>query len=211
MNKKTKDYIVIGFAIFSLFFGSGNLIFPPKLGETVGNQFYLGIIGFCLTGVIFPVLGLIACIKTHGNFEELFEKVGIKFSKAFSILLVLLIGPIVAIPRTAATTFSLAVEPNFHHLNIIEFLIVFLLIDFFLVIRPSKIIEIVGTYLTPILLLILFTLIIKGIIAPISSYSTLVPVNSFPRALTDGYETMDTIASIIFAGLIMGARKIKRI
>lgn len=209
MNKKTKDYIVIGFAIFSLFFGSGNLIFPPKLGETVGNQFYLGIIGFCLTGVIFPVLGLMACTKTHGNFEELFERVGKNFSKIFSIILVLLIGPIVAIPRTAATTFSLAVQPNFHHLNIIEFLIVFLLIDFFLVIRPSKLIDVVGTYLTPILLLILFTLIIKGIIAPISSYSTTVPVDSFPKALTDGYETMDTIASIIFACLIMGTVKSK--
>lgn len=209
MNKKTKDYIIIGFAIFSLFFGSGNLIFPPRLGSTTGDQFYLGIIGFCITGVFVPLLGLIACIKSHGNFEELSLKVGKKFSKIFSISLVLLIGPIVAIPRSADITFSLAIQPNFTHLNIIEFLIAFLLIIFLLVIRPSGIIETVGTYLTPILLLILLTLIIKGIISPINGYSTINPVNSLPKALSEGYETMDTIASIIFASLIMGTIKAK--
>lgn len=209
MNKKTKDYIIIGFAIFSLFFGSGNLIFPPRLGNMTGNQFYLGILGFCITGVFVPLLGLIACIKSHGNFEELSLKVGKNFSKIFSISLVLLIGPIVAIPRSADITFSLAIQPNFTHLKIIEFLIIFLLIIFLLVIRPSGIIETVGTYLTPILLLILLTLIIKGIISPVAGYSTINPVNSLPKAITEGYETMDTIASIIFASLIMGTIKAK--
>ncbi|MGL5616029.1 MAG: branched-chain amino acid transport system II carrier protein [Sarcina sp.] len=209
MNKKTKDYIVIGFALFSLFFGAGNLIFPPELGRSIGSSFYLGIIGFCITGVLVPLLGLMASIKSHGNFEELFSKVGKNFSKVFSVILVLLIGPLIAIPRTAATTFSLAIKPNFPHVTMIEFLIIFLLIDFFLVIRPSGIIELVGTYLTPILLIILLTLIIKGVISPISTYSTTTAVNCLPKALTDGYETMDTIASIIFASLIMHTIKEK--
>lgn len=209
MNKKTKDYIVIGFALFSLFFGAGNLIFPPKLGQNVGSHFYLGILGFCLTGVFIPLMGLIVCMKTHGNFEELSLRVGPKFSKVFSVILVLLIGPLIAIPRTAATTFALAIKPNFPHSNIIEFLIIFLLIDFFLVIRPSGIIEMVGTYLTPILLVILLTLIIKGVISPLDTYTTHTAINSFPKALTDGYETMDTIASIIFASLILGTIKKK--
>lgn len=205
MNKKTKDYIVIGFALFSLFFGAGNLIFPPRLGNETGSQFILAIIGFCITGVFIPLLGLIACMQTHGNFEELSLRVGKKFSKIFSIVLVLLIGPLIAIPRTAATTFSIAIKPNFTHSNIIEFLIVFLLIVFLLTIRSSGIIEMVGTYLTPILLIILLTLIIKGIISPISTYSTTSSANSLSNALTEGYQTMDTIASIIFASLIMGA------
>lgn len=209
MNKKTKDYIVIGFALFSLFFGAGNLIFPPELGKTLGTHYYLGIIGFCITGVFIPLLGLIASMKSHGNFEELSLRVGKRFSKIFSIALVLLIGPLVAIPRTAATTFALAIKPNFTHINMVEFLIIFLLIDFFLVIRPSGIIEMVGTYLTPILLIILLALIIKGIIHPISTYTTTTATNSFPKALTDGYETMDTIASIIFASLIMKTIKEK--
>lgn len=205
MNKKTKDFIIIGFALFSLFFGAGNLIFPPKLGQAVGSEFYLGIIGFCATGVFIPMLGLVACMKSHGNFEELSIPVGKKFSKIFSIALVLLIGPLLALPRTAATTFSLAIKPNFPHSNIIEFLIVFLIIVYFLVIKPSGIIELVGTYLTPILLIILIGLIIKGIIDPVSTYSTLAPTNSFTKALTEGYQTMDTIASIIFASLIMSS------
>lgn len=205
MNKKTKDYIVIGFALFSLFFGAGNLIFPPRLGQATGSHFILAIIGFCTTGVFIPLLGLFACMQTHGNFEELSLKAGKNFSKIFSIILVLLIGPLIAIPRTAATTFSIAIKPNFIHSNIIEFLIVFLFIVFLLAIRPSGIIELVGTYLTPILLIILLTLIVKGIISPISAYSTSSAIDSFPHALTDGYQTMDTIASIIFASLIMGA------
>ncbi|MGL5576090.1 MAG: branched-chain amino acid transport system II carrier protein [Sarcina sp.] len=209
MSRKTKDFIIIGFALFSLFFGAGNLIFPPKLGQLVGIHYYLGIIGFCATGVLIPFLGLVACIKNHGNFEELSLPVGKKFSKIFSIILVLLIGPLIAIPRTVATTFSLAIQPNFHNSNIIEFLVVFLLIDFFLVIRPSSIIELVGTYLTPILLIILLGLIIKGVISPISTYSTFQPINAFSKSLTEGYETMDTIASIIFASLIMGTIKKK--
>lgn len=204
MSRKTKDFIIIGFALFSLFFGAGNLIFPPKLGQLVGTQYYLGIIGFCATGVLIPFLGLVACMKNHGNFEELSLPVGKNFSKVFSITLVLLIGPLIAIPRTAATTFSLAIHPNFHGSNIVEFLVVFLLIDFFLVIKPSGIIELVGTYLTPILLIILLGLIIKGVISPIDTYSTFQPVDAFSKSLTEGYQTMDTIASIIFASLIMG-------
>ena len=205
MNKKTKDFIIIGFALFSLFFGAGNLIFPPKLGQAVGTEFYLGIIGFCATGVFIPMLGLVACMKNHGKFEELSLPIGKNFSKIFSIALVLLIGPLLALPRTAATTFALAVKSNFPHSNIIEFLIVFLIIVFFLVIRPSGIIELVGTYLTPILLIILIGLIVKGIIDPVSTYSNFNPINSFSKALTEGYQTMDTIASIIFASLIMSS------
>lgn len=204
MNKKTKDFIVIGFALFSLFFGAGNLIFPPKLGQLVGSQFYLGILGFCATGVFIPMLGLVACMKNHGNFENLSLPVGKKFSKIFSIALTLLIGPLLALPRTAATTFSIAIKPNFTHCNMIEFLIVFLLLDFFIIIKSSGVIEMVGTYLTPILLFILISLIIKGVIDPVSTYSTLTAINPFSSALTEGYQTMDTIASIIFASLIMG-------
>ena len=204
MNRKTKDFIIIGFALFSLFFGAGNLIFPPKLGQLVGIQYYLGIIGFCATGVFIPILGLVTCMKNHGNFEELSLPVGKNFSKVFSITIVLLIGPLIAIPRTAATTFSIAIHPNFPKSNIIEFLIIFLLIDFFLVIKPSGIIKLVGTYLTPVLLMILLGLIIKGVISPISIYSTFHPVDAFSKSLTEGYQTMDTLASIIFASLIMG-------
>lgn len=205
MNKKTKDFIIIGFALFSLFFGAGNLIFPPKLGQAIGSHFYLGILGFCATGVFLPMLGLIACMQKHGNFEELSFPVGRKFSKIFSICLTLLIGPLLALPRTAATTYAIAIKPNFAHSNIIEFLIIFLLLDFFIIAKSTGIVELVGKYLTPFLLFILICLIIKGIVFPISTYSTYNSVNTLASSLTDGYQTMDTIASILFASLIMAS------
>ena len=105
MNKKTKDYLIIGFALFSMFFGAGNLIFPPFLGQMLGKYYYLGIIGFTITGVGLPLLGLLAATKNNGNFENMSLKVGKGFSKVYSIILFLMIGPLLAIPRTAATTF----------------------------------------------------------------------------------------------------------
>lgn len=209
MKKKAKDFTVIGFMIFSLFFGAGNLIFPPKLGQNIGNHFYLGIIGFCLTGVFIPMLGLLTCMKCNGNFEELCIKCGKNFTKVFSICLVLLIGPLIALPRTAATTYSLAIKPNFPAINIIEFLIVFLLLLYFLVVKKSGVIEIIGKYLTPILLIVIFALIIKGIITPLSGFSRNTTPNDFSLSLQDGYQTMDTIGSILFASIITASIKSK--
>lgn len=209
MKKKAKDFTIIGFMIFSLFFGAGNLIFPPKLGQNVGNHFYLGIIGFCLTGVLLPMLGLLTCMKCNGNFEELCIKCGKNFTKIFSICLVLLLGPLIALPRAAAITYSIAIKHNFPSINIIEFLIVFLLLLYFLVVKKSGVIEIIGKYLTPILLIVIFAIIIKGIITPISGFSRNIIPNDFSLSLQDGYQTMDTIGSVLFASIVTASIKSK--
>ncbi|WP_066874741.1 branched-chain amino acid transport system II carrier protein [Clostridium mediterraneense] len=209
MNKKTKDYLIIGFALFSMFFGAGNLIFPPFLGQTLGEHYWLGIIGFTITGVGLPLLGLLAATKNHGNFEELSLKVGKNFSKIYSIALFLLIGPMLAIPRTAATTYEISIQPNFEHFNTFIFIVIYFAINLIFVLRPSKIIETIGKYLTPILLFILVILIVKGIINPVSGYSPTDVANPLAKSLIDGYQTMDALASIIFASLIIGAVKSK--
>lgn len=209
MNKKTKDFLIIGFALFSMFFGAGNLIFPPYLGQTLGENYWLGIIGFTITGVGLPLLGLLAATKNNGNFEELSLKVGKNFSKIYSIALFLLIGPMLAIPRTAATTYEISIQPNFSNFNIYLFIVIYFAINLIFVLKPSRIIETIGKYLTPVLLLILVFLIAKGIIDPISGYSTSTVTNPLSGSLIEGYQTMDALASIIFASLIIGAVKSK--
>lgn len=209
MNKKTRDFLIIGFALFSMFFGAGNLIFPPYLGQTLGANYWLGIIGFTITGVGLPLLGLLAATKNNGNFEELSLKVGKNFSKIYSIALFLLIGPMLAIPRTAATTYEISIQPNFSNFNIYLFIVIYFAINLIFVLKPSRIIETIGKYLTPVLLLILVFLIAKGIIDPISGYSTSTVANPLSGSLIEGYQTMDALASIIFASLIIGAVKSK--
>ena len=113
MKKSTKDSIVVGFALFSMFFGAGNLIFPAFLGNKIGSEFILGIIGFICTGVGLPLLAILACSKGDGTFKTLSSKIGVKFSVIFTAILFIAIGPMLAIPRTAATTFELTINPFF--------------------------------------------------------------------------------------------------
>ncbi|MGL4741198.1 MAG: branched-chain amino acid transport system II carrier protein [Sarcina sp.] len=207
--KKRKDYLIIGFALFSMFFGAGNLIFPPYLGQTLGEYYWLGIIGFTITGVGLPLLGLLAATKNNGNFEEMSAKVGSKFSKVYSIVLFLMIGPLLAIPRTAATTYEISISPNFSNFNPLLFTIIYFAINLIFVLRPSKVIETIGKFLTPVLLIILVVLIVKGIVSPVDAYSTATVTNPLPTSLLEGYQTMDALASIIFASLIIGAVKSK--
>ena len=209
MNKKTRDYLIIGFALFSMFFGAGNLIFPPYLGQILGKHYWLGIIGFTITGVGLPLLGLLAATKNNGNFEEMSIKVGKNFSKIYSIVLFLMIGPLLAIPRTAATTFEISILPNFSGFNPFLFVILYFAINLIFVLKPSRVIETIGKFLTPVLLLILIVLIVKGIVSPIAGYSSASVINPLSNSLVEGYQTMDALASIIFASLIIGAVKSK--
>ena len=107
MKKNTKDATIIGFALFSMFFGAGNLIFPAYLGNEVGSQFLLGIIGFIITGVGLPLLAIVSCSMGDGTFDSISNRIGKRFSTILTILLFMAIGPMLAIPRTAATTLNL--------------------------------------------------------------------------------------------------------
>ncbi|MGL5245512.1 MAG: branched-chain amino acid transport system II carrier protein, partial [Sarcina sp.] len=209
MNKKKTDFVVVGFALFSMFFGAGNLIFPPLLGRNLGPAYIAGIIGFIITGVGIPLLGLLASIRIDGQFELLAENVGRKFSTLYAVILFILIGPLLAIPRTAATTFEIAILPNFPNANPLIMILIFFAINLIFVLKPSKVIDNLGKFLTPILILILFTLVFKGVLHPISNLSTQIIPNALSSSLLEGYQTMDAIASIIFASVILGSIKAK--
>ncbi|ERI95628.1 branched-chain amino acid transport system II carrier protein [Clostridiales bacterium oral taxon 876 str. F0540] len=205
MKKNFKDIIIIGFALFAMFFGAGNLIFPPYLGKMVGKSFFVAIIGFLITGVGLPLMGIIASAKINGSFEDMANRVGRIFSLISGTAMILAIGPLLAIPRTAATTYELGVKPFFTGINPLVAIIVYFLINSAFVLKPSSIIDNIGKILTPLLLLMLSIIIIKGIINPIGNIENTPITNVFPMSLLQGYQTMDAMASVIFSSIIIAS------
>lgn len=97
--KKFKDIIIIGFALFAMFLGAGNIIFPPSLGAIAGDQWFSAMVGFILTGVGLPVLGVIAASKAGGSSRAVFKPIGDKAATFLTFMIVICIGPLLAIPR----------------------------------------------------------------------------------------------------------------
>lgn len=202
-NTSIKDMIIIGFALFAMFFGSGNLIFPPYLGRMVGDQYWIGLIGFMIMGVGLPLLGVMATAKVGGDFRVVGNHVGRLFSTVLITALMLTIGPLFAIPRTAATTYEIGIKPFFENINPIMVIGVYFLINTLFVISPGSIVDLIGKFLTPILLVTLVTLIVKGSISPVGPITETTLDNVFGSSLIEGYQTMDALAAVCFGGMIV--------
>lgn len=209
MKNSTKNALVIGFALFAMFFGAGNLIFPPYLGKAVGDGYATAIIGFLITGVGLPLSGVIACAMINGTFDEMAGRVGPKFAIIATVALVLAIGPMLAIPRTAATTFELGIHLIFPSISPVVSVIIYFGIVLFFVLRPSSLIDSIGKILTPGLLIMLAIIIIKGIVDPIGPIVATDYKNVFSSSLLEGYQTMDAMASVIFATMILSSVRSK--
>lgn len=205
MSKKTKDTIIVGLALFATFFGAGNLIFPPMLGLINGDKWWLCMLGFLITGAGLPILGVIAVAKAGGTIHHVTKYVGSGFGKVVGSLIVLTIGPILAIPRTGATTYEMAVKPLFANANPIVVSIIFFAITWLFVIRPSGVIDSIGKILTPILLVTMAVIIVKGIVTPIGTALDVGNIPAFSTGFLEGYQTMDALGSILIGGLILNA------
>ncbi|WP_392486331.1 branched-chain amino acid transport system II carrier protein [Haloimpatiens sp. FM7315] len=203
MNKRTKDPIIIGLALFAIFFGAGNLIFPPALGLKAGLNFKFTLGGFLLTGVGMPLFGIMAVAKAGGSLEKLCCKINHSFGKVIGTIIIIAIGPLLAIPRTGATTFEMGIKPLLPNSNPIIISVIFFLLTLLFSIKPSKVIDNVGKILTPILLLVLAIIIFKGIKFPIGQPISTNITNSFSYGFLGGYQTMDAIGSIVMAGLVL--------
>lgn len=109
--KKRYDFIAVGFTIFAIFFGAGNLIFPPEIGMNSGREWFISLLGFFISGIGLPLLGILALNKA-GSLEKFGEKIGNKFTNIYTALILICLGPIVAIPRTGASTYEMSILPN---------------------------------------------------------------------------------------------------
>lgn len=210
MKRNTfKDSIVIGFALFAMFFGASNLLFPPFLGNTTGDQWLPALIGFLLTGVGLPLLGILACSRIEGSFEKMASRVGPRFAMIATAILILAIGPFIAIPRTASTTYEVGIATLFPGVTSGITVLVFFAVCLFFVLKPTAIVDAIGKVLTPVLLVVLISIIIKGIFVPIGEVAPLEVGQVFSSSFKEGYQTMDAVAAIIFATIIINSVKSK--
>lgn len=216
-----KSTWVVGFMLFAIFFGAGNLIFPPSLGYSSGHFFWPAIFGFILTGVGLPLLGIIVGSLDNHGYKGILNKINPIFSLVFLSAVYLTIGPLFAIPRTGATSYEMAVVPFLKEpsaLSLFIFTVLFFVITLWLAINPSKMVDRVGAILTPALLISILALVVMSIIALIKTE----PVkadgevyhnisSSFFSGFTNGYQTMDAIAAIAFSVIVINAIKDKGI
>ena len=204
------NILIIGFAMFSGFFGAGNLIFPPFLARSAGNKWMISFLCFVLADGGLGMLTVMASLQSSGSVRKLLGQLGPFSSALLCSLLILCTGPLVVVPRTCATTFELGISPMFPSLSPWLFSAIFFLIVGLMTIRPSRVVDIVGRYLTPILLATLAVLCLKGIFDPLGQPGA--PREGF-RAVREGilagYQTMDTLAAIPFSIIVIGSLRDK--
>ena len=209
MKLNKKNMVVISFMLFSLFFGAGNLIFPPFLGQNAGEHTFTAMAGFLLTAVVLPVLGVIVVARFDG-LDKLSGKAGKRFAFIFTVLIYLSIGPGLGIPRAASVPFEMAVSPYLPNdanrtLWMVLYSALFFLVALWLCLNPGKLVQRIGRVLTPSLLILLVLLFISFVtkgnvnVAPaLDSYQS----SAFLKGFTESYNTMNTIAALNF-GLVI--------
>lgn len=207
----SKNTFVVGFLLFAIFFGAGNLIFPPKLGYDSGVEFIPAILGFVLTGIGLPLLGIIVSAFYEGGYKTSLDKIHPWFSLAFLMAIYLAIGPFFAGPRTAATAYEMALMPFLGEaspLSMLIFTFIYFVITLWLALNPSKMVDRIGAILTPILLIAIIALVIRASFI-LSNDAQIPPIVSeqsyFFKGMVEGYLTMDALASLAYSVIVLNA------
>lgn len=216
---KKKDLLTLGFMMFSIYFGAGNLIFPPALGQAAGDHTLMAMLGFMTTGIGLPLLGITAIALAGGEYVPLLRaKTWPMFATALLVILYLIIGPLFAMPRTGAVSFEIGIRPFLaeENLGLGQFIYtaIFFAASYYLALNPNKIIDRVGKMLTPALLIVLGILFVQAFHAPLGE--VFAPTGSyidapFAQGFQDGYQTMDLLASIAIGALVANAVRLRGI
>ena len=206
--KKTKETLVIAFALFSLFFGAGNLILPPQLGFKAGDYWWLVTLGFCLSAVLVPILGILAHARLQGTIFDFGKKVSPTFALGYAFI-IYAISIALPSPRTASVTHEIAIQPFFDTPYILTSMVYFGLV-FVFVMNRSKILDILGKVLTPAIIgILLFILGIATFSYPFDFGET-VFINPFTDGILEGYQTFDAIGAIVVGGVIIISIDLKK-
>ena len=195
-----KAILVYGFAIFAMFFGSGNLVFPLEIGQLSGNRWAFGFLGLLLTGIILPFLGLFV-IKLHNGKYDAFFAEGGKIAKILLPLFTLsLLGSFGVVPRCITVAYG-GTHYLIPQISLLSFSIVFCIATFFLCLKDHLMIKILGKWMSPILLIALSILISAGIMKSGDSTVISEPKEAFINGVFTGYQTMDLFAAFFFSAL----------
>ncbi len=193
-----------GLAMFSMFFGAGNITFPLMIGQSIGQGLIYAIIGLILTGIFIPFSGLFSMILFEGNYRTFFQRIGRIPGMGIILILLAIIGPFGGIPRCITLTYS-TLKIYFSSLELISFSVVSAAVIFLLSWRRSRILEIIGYGLAPLLVVTLAVIIFKGLFfSPSPDYAnpSQVSLHPFLYGLREGYNTMDLLAAFFFSSLV---------
>lgn len=208
-----KQTLLIGSLLFGLFFGAGNLIFPVYMGQLAGNNMGIATVGFLITGVTLPILGVVAsAISRSESLYEMAKPVSPAYSILFTCALYLTIGPLFAIPRTATVAFEVGltsfVAADSLQLGLLIFSLLFFALTLYYSLKPGRILDWVGKYLTLAFVLLLSIIILATFVAPMGQISEFIPQGAYQErafltGFLEGYHTMDALASLAFAIVIV--------
>ena len=201
---RTRQFFVSGFALFAMFFGAGNLIFPPYLGKTGGQDWILGFLCFFLVEAL-SCVGIYATIHGGGSTQSMDKSIGAKPGVILNTAAILCTGVFIAPPRTAATTYEMGIRPLFDGIGLLPFSILFFAIVVVLTIRPSRVVEIIGKFLTPALIVGILILIVVGIVNPIGEIAPSTSSNIVQDGVLAGYQAMDILSVAGFAIIIQNS------
>lgn len=212
MTKISKrDFYTVALMLFAMFFGAGNFILPPKLGMDSGENFYIAILFFCATGVALPVLGVAAVAKA-GKLKDLASRVNVLFATIFVAAIYISIGPLLAIPRASNMPYNILIKPyvseDFDTYTLIIYGFIYYAINYYICLNPSKILDTLGKYLTPILLTLIAVFIIWALIytnVDIAKATPSYTEHPVSTAFVEGYQTMDALAALVFGISVVGA------
>ena len=202
-RKKITDIIICGFALFAIFFGAGNLIFPPYLRVISGNNWGIANIAFLLSDPLLPILGVIVTALLGGQATDLGKRVSKHFSIIIGAISIILIGPLFAVPRTGATTHEIFVQSFVPSAPQWITSLIFFGLTLYIAIHSHTVIDAIGKYLTPILLFILLLVFIAAVVQPNASFQTTTSAGLFSQSFKEGYQTMDALGAALMAGVVI--------
>ncbi len=211
------EVLTVGLMMFSIFFGAGNLIFPPALGQAAGSQSIIAMLGFLVTGVGLPLLGITAIAMQGGKYVEFMNRKTYPWlATALLVILYLTIGPVFAVPRTGAVSFEIGIRPFLTEANLTMgqfiYTLFFFAATYYLAMTPNKLIDRVGKMLTPALLVFLVILFAKSFITPLGEVldATGAYITApFSQGFQDGYQTMDLLASLSIGTIVVNAIRMR--
>ncbi|SFM37125.1 branched-chain amino acid transport system II carrier protein [Pelosinus propionicus] len=207
------SYILIGSMLFGLFFGAGNLIFPVHMGQEAGSNVVSATLGFLVTGIGLPFLGVVAIgvSKSRGLFD-LASRVHPVYGYIMTVLLYLTIGPFFALPRTGTVSYQIGLAPyiadEYQTIGLAIFTVLFFFVALLFSLKPSKILTWVGKILNPLFLVFLAFLVIVSFLQPMGTISDAAIHGSYAaepffKGFTEGYNTMDALASLAFGIIVV--------
>ena len=203
MKKKLLDTIIIGFALFAIFFGAGNLIFPPYLGVTAGENWGIATFAFLISDPLLSIIAVMVVAALGGSALNVGRRVHPLFASVLAAICVLLIGPIFAVPRTGASTHEIFVQSYFPEAPQWITSLVFFGIVLWITYKENSVMDAIGKYLTPILLLILFLIFVGAVLQPNASFAATDKTGLFAQGFKEGYQTMDVLGAPLLAGVVM--------